>query len=100
MTQHDSASGLPVDLLQDADRERVLQDWNGPRTAFPRDLSIPALFRDVALASPDKTALVNSFLTHFASPEVQKGLESIGYAPLPESVRTQVVTAVDAIAAA
>lgn len=46
-----------------------------------------------------KTALLRSFLGHFASPEVQKGLEGIGYAPLPESVRTQVASAVDAVTA-
>jgi len=45
----------------------------------------------------DKTALVKSFLSYFASTDAQKGLEEIGYAPLPEEVRTKVVTAIDAI---
>ncbi|WP_088318517.1 phosphate ABC transporter substrate-binding protein PstS [Kineosporia sp. R_H_3] len=45
----------------------------------------------------DKTALVKSFLTYFASPDTQKGLEEIGYAPLPEDVRGKVVTAINAI---
>jgi phosphate transport system substrate-binding protein len=45
-----------------------------------------------------KTALVTSFLTHLASPEVQTGLEEIGYAPVPSEVLTKVQTAVQAIA--
>ena len=45
----------------------------------------------------DKTALLKSFLGYYASADTQKGLEEIGYAPLPESVRTKVVAAVDAI---
>ncbi len=40
---------------------------------------------------------VKSFLKTFASDEVQKGLESKGYAPLPTEVATKVQTAVDAI---
>jgi phosphate transport system substrate-binding protein len=45
----------------------------------------------------DKTALVKSFLGHFSSSAVQQGLQQIGYAPLPEEVRTKVETAVKAI---
>ncbi|MFN8075485.1 MAG: phosphate ABC transporter substrate-binding protein PstS [Kineosporiaceae bacterium] len=45
----------------------------------------------------DKTKLVKSFLKHFSSTEVQSGLTDLGYAPLPDSVRTKVVAAVDAI---
>jgi len=44
-----------------------------------------------------KTALEKSFLAHYASSEVQKGLQDIGYAPLPEQVRSKVATAVEAI---
>ena len=40
---------------------------------------------------------VKSFLKTFASDEVQKGLESKGYAPLPTEVATKVQAAVDAI---
>ncbi len=46
-----------------------------------------------------KTDLVKSFLSHFASEPVQGQLESIGYAPLPEEVRSKVTTAVSAISA-
>ncbi len=45
----------------------------------------------------DKTKLVKSFLTHFASDDFQKTLTDIGYAPLPDSVRTKVATAIEAI---
>jgi phosphate transport system substrate-binding protein len=45
----------------------------------------------------DKTALVKSFLTHFASEEFQQTLPDIGYAPLPDAVRSKVAAAVEAI---
>jgi phosphate transport system substrate-binding protein len=44
-----------------------------------------------------KTALVKSFLSHMASPEVQKSFEDIGYAPVPAELLTKVSTAVTAI---
>jgi phosphate transport system substrate-binding protein len=44
-----------------------------------------------------KTALVKSFLGHFASEDFQKTLPDLGYAPLPDSVRTEVAAAVEAI---
>jgi phosphate transport system substrate-binding protein len=44
-----------------------------------------------------KTALIKAFLTHFASADTQKSLESIGYAPLPDQVRTQVDAAIAAL---
>ncbi|WP_020578152.1 phosphate ABC transporter substrate-binding protein PstS [Actinopolymorpha alba] len=46
---------------------------------------------------PAKTELVKSFLTSFASSESQSSLEQIGYAPLPEEVRTKVDAAIKAI---
>ena len=44
-----------------------------------------------------KAANIKAFLTHFASPETQKSLEEIGYAPLPASVQSQVATAIQAL---
>jgi phosphate transport system substrate-binding protein len=44
-----------------------------------------------------KTALTKAFLTHFASADTQKSLEEIGYAPLPDEVRTKVDTAIAAL---
>ncbi len=45
----------------------------------------------------EKTALIKSFLKHFASTETQKSLEEIGYAPLPDDIRTKVDTAIAAL---
>jgi ABC-type phosphate transport system substrate-binding protein len=45
----------------------------------------------------EKTALQKEFLSHFASADVQKGLEEIGYAPLPADVSAKVETAIEAI---
>jgi phosphate transport system substrate-binding protein len=42
-------------------------------------------------------ANIKAFLAHFASPETQKSLEEIGYAPLPASVQSQVATAIQAL---
>jgi phosphate transport system substrate-binding protein len=44
-----------------------------------------------------KTELVKSFLTFFSSADTQKGLEEIGYAPLPEEVGAKVDAAIKAI---
>lgn len=44
-----------------------------------------------------KAAGIQSFLTTFSSTEFQQTLEEIGYAPLPDSVRTKVDVAVDAL---
>ena len=44
-----------------------------------------------------KAADIKAFLTHFASPETQKSLEEIGYAPLPASVQSQVAAAIQAL---
>jgi phosphate transport system substrate-binding protein len=44
-----------------------------------------------------KTALTKAFLAHFASADTQKSLEDIGYAPLPDEVRTKVDAAIAAL---
>ena len=44
-----------------------------------------------------KSAIVKDFLTYFSSEKGQAGLEALGYAPLPSSLRTKVATAVQAI---
>jgi phosphate transport system substrate-binding protein len=46
---------------------------------------------------PAKAKLVKAFLKSFASVETQKSLEDIGYAPLPDQVRTKVDAAIDAL---
>ncbi|HEX6888774.1 MAG TPA: phosphate ABC transporter substrate-binding protein PstS [Candidatus Nanopelagicales bacterium] len=44
-----------------------------------------------------KAADIKAFLTHFASPDTQKSLEEIGYAPLPASVQSEVASAIQAL---
>lgn len=45
----------------------------------------------------EKTKLLKDFLTYFSSDDTQASLEEIGYAPLPDDVRSKVVSAVKAI---
>jgi len=45
----------------------------------------------------EKTALVKSFLSYFASTEGQAALTELNYAPLPDEVRTKVDAAIQAI---
>ncbi|WP_020387731.1 phosphate ABC transporter substrate-binding protein PstS [Kribbella catacumbae] len=45
----------------------------------------------------EKTALVKSFLTYFASADGQSSLADLKYAPLPEETRTKVDAAIQAI---
>ncbi len=45
--------------------------------------------------SADKAKLVKSFLSYAASADGQKVLPDLGYAPLPESVRTKVVDSIN-----
>ncbi|MGG5260271.1 phosphate ABC transporter substrate-binding protein PstS [Phycicoccus avicenniae] len=45
----------------------------------------------------EKGKNIKSFLKHFASADVQKSLEEIGYAPLPSSVQTKVEAAIEAL---
>jgi phosphate transport system substrate-binding protein len=45
----------------------------------------------------EKTELLKDFLTYFASEGTQGGLEELGYAPLPEELRSKVETSVQAI---
>jgi phosphate transport system substrate-binding protein len=47
----------------------------------------------------DKTGLVKDFLTFFSSPDEQKALQDLGYAPLPTDLQTKVKTAVTAVTA-
>jgi phosphate transport system substrate-binding protein len=45
----------------------------------------------------EKTALVKSFLSYFASKDGQASLTDLNYAPLPEDIRTKVDAAIQAI---
>ena len=46
---------------------------------------------------PKKTELTKAFLRHFAAADTQKGLEEIGYAPLPSEVQAKVEAAISAL---
>ena len=46
---------------------------------------------------PAKATLVTSFLTHFSSDEVQKSLESLGYAPRPATISAKVKAGIAAV---
>lgn len=45
-------------LLTDAEREKILVEWNNDRSEFPKDKCIHQLFEEQVLRTPDKTALV------------------------------------------
>ena len=65
-----------------------LRDQGGRRLPDP-----PRHLRDRLLEGQGRRrrrALVKAFLKHFASTEMQKGLEEIGYAPLPAEVQSKV----------
>ncbi|MGI5213118.1 phosphate ABC transporter substrate-binding protein PstS [Plantactinospora sp. CA-290183] len=65
--------------------------------AYPIVLVTYEIVCDKGLAA-DKLALVKGFLGHAASTEGQAALTELGYAPLPEAVRTKVEAAVKALA--
>jgi len=44
-----------------------------------------------------KASSVKAFLTHFASSDVQKAIQQVGYAPLPSDIAGKVSTAISAI---
>jgi phosphate transport system substrate-binding protein len=46
---------------------------------------------------PAKAKLVKSFLTYAASDEAQAKVQEIGYAPLPDSMREKVTTAIGSL---
>jgi phosphate transport system substrate-binding protein len=45
----------------------------------------------------EQTAVLKDFLGYFASPDTQKSLEDLGYAPLPSELETKVTAAIQAI---
>lgn len=65
--------------------------------AYPLILVTYEVVCDKGLAA-DKGALVKSFLTYTSSTKGQGILEGLGYAPLPESIRSKVAAAVATLA--
>jgi amino acid adenylation domain-containing protein len=47
-----------LELIGSDDRQRLLSEWNGITTDYPRDASLAELFRNVARTHADKTALL------------------------------------------
>ncbi len=64
--------------------------------AYPIDLVTYEVVCSKGLAA-DKADAVQKFLTYFSSADTQSSLEELGYAPLPEEVRSKVETAVGAL---
>jgi phosphate transport system substrate-binding protein len=64
--------------------------------AYPIDLVTYEIACSKGLAA-DKADAVKKLLTYFSSADTQSSLEEIGYAPLPEEVRSKVATAVAAL---
>jgi phosphate transport system substrate-binding protein len=110
IAQLDSGNG-PVELTGDAVAKAVAE---AKATGSGNDLALDLKYSDTAAGAypallvtyeiacskglaADKTAIVKDFLTYFASPESQKSLESLGYAPLPEELQSKVKTAIAAI---
>jgi len=52
-----SAPLRSLEAIDAADRQRMLSDWNGAVTAYPRDAGLADLFREIAATHADKTAL-------------------------------------------
>src|SRR5512133_424002 len=110
MAQLDSGNG-PVELTGDSvakavDEAKVKGSGNdlnldlkysGTKSgAYPALLVTYEIVCSKGLAA-DKTAIVKDFLTYFSSPDAQKKLPDLGYAPLPSELESKVQEAVAAI---
>ena len=90
----------------DADQRRFILHWFGWEDTDDTDSRYPTGLRLNNSGPSDKpwaSSILLAYrygctvLKHFASAETQQGLQEVGYAPLPESVRTKVDTAIDAL---
>src|SRR5262249_31443203 len=57
-TEDPSARVAALPLMSDAERRRVVVEWNETRRPYPRDRRIDELFQEQAAETPDKVALV------------------------------------------
>lgn len=57
MARNADARVSEVEMLNTADRQVLLQEWNGPDVDFPRNKCIHQLFEEKAMETPDKAAL-------------------------------------------
>ncbi len=112
IAQIDNGSGTPVELSADSAGKALAAAK--PASQRGQDL---ALKLDYATKAPgaypiilvtyeiacskglpaEKTALVKSFLSFFASTDGQSSLTDLNYAPLPEEIRTKVDAAIQSI---
>jgi len=108
----DNGSGTPIELSADSAGKALAAAK--PASAGGNDLSLKL---DYATKQPgaypiilvtyevacskglpaEKTALVKSFLSYFASKDGQAALTDLNYAPLPEEIRTKVDAAIQSI---
>jgi phosphate transport system substrate-binding protein len=110
MAQLDSGNG-PVELTGDSVAKAVNEakvkgsgndlsldlKYSGTKSgAYPALLVTYEIVCSKGLAA-DKTAIVKDFLTYFSSPDAQKKLPDLGYAPLPSELESKVQEAVASI---
>jgi len=112
IAQIDNGSGTPVELSAESAGKALAAAK--PASAGGNDLSLsldyatkdagayPIILVTYEVACSkglpaEKTALVKSFLTYFASKDGQASLTDLNYAPLPEEIRTKVDAAIQSI---
>ena len=111
IAQIDNGSGSPVELTTDS-ASKALAAAKPAGTGSDLSLKLdyatkaagtyPIILATYEIACSkglpaEKTALVKSFLSYFASADGQSSLTSLNYAPLPEELRTKVDAAIQAI---
>ncbi len=111
VAQIDNGSGSPVELTADTagkalaaakvkgtgnDLSMSLDYATKEAGAYPIILVTYEIACSKGLAA-EKTALVKSFLSYFASTDGQASLTELNYAPLPDEIRTKVDAAIQSI---
>jgi phosphate transport system substrate-binding protein len=111
ITQVDNGSGTPIELTADSASKALAAaklSGTGSDLALKIDYATkaagtyPIILATYEIACSkglpaEKTALVKSFLSYYASAEGQGSLTALHYAPLPEELRTKVDAAIQAI---
>jgi phosphate transport system substrate-binding protein len=111
ISQVDNGSGTPIELTADSASKALAAaklTGTGSDLALKIDYATkapgtyPIILATYEIACSkglpaEKTALVKSFLSYYASTEGQGSLTALHYAPLPEELRTKVDAAIQAI---
>ena len=58
ITQNPEMPVSQLPIMDNEEREKLLNRWNGPETDFPHDRTIPSLFEEQARKTPDAPVLV------------------------------------------